>query len=49
MFSFPCIPLEALLYISCLGFPKVLFGGLIYFSFIHKKKNISHIISESLS
>ena len=35
-FSFPFFPLGTLLY--TLGSPKVLFGGLIYFAFIHQKK-----------
>ena len=29
----PCVIIVA----NTLGFPKVLFGGLIYFSFIHQK------------
>ena len=41
MFSFPCFPLGGpfvyLLY--TFGSSKVLFGGLIYFAFIHQKKN----------
>ena len=40
MFSFPCSPLGSpfVYFLYTLGSPRVLFGGLIYSVFIHKKK-----------